>query len=277
MSKEVIIELVKSLSGAAILVLSKSKVSNQSVRSLSKIIRIDNPSDLTTEDMCNLSDNSDGLLAYRGSSVDRDNGLAICPGKGGLIKSYYEWSGQFPFGGVNRRDGTTTLWVNSTGIVKPIFLSEPQKRNVHFKTSQIGESDTFVAEGMAPVVMTDKHIWVWSGDTYKEDLGTEEVLLFRVPSVSTPTQLLELSKHYPFLTVGLREGGKYYLRARNPAAKSENDVHFECDSTCLLEVRLQNVAGVREVKSLVRIDTQNINFMSYLDIEGEVLEVVKSI
>lgn len=277
-SKETVIEVLKSTSSSRIVVVSKTKKSNQAVKLLSKIIHIRNTEDLTSEDICNLSDNSDGLFAYRGKlETGTGNGLAICPGKGGLIQSYFDWAGQFPFRGVNRRDDTTTLWVGQTGVVKPIYLSEPQKYDVCFKTSWVDDSDTFVAEGMAPIVRHNKPVWVWQGDTYKEGRSAEEVLLFKVPSVATPTQLLELSKHYPFITVGLQEDGTYYLRIRNPASSPMHDVGFKCDSTYLLEVRLQKVHGVHTVKSLLTIDTCNINFNTYIDIEGEELEILKSL
>lgn len=277
MSKEAVIDVLKSLNSNLIVVVSKSKskIRNQSVVSSSKIIHIDNTEELTTEDICNLSDTSDGLFAYRGSITGTDNGLCICPGAGGFIETYKDWSGNFAFGGVNRRDGTTTLWVNSTGVIKPIFLFEPEKHDVRFKTSQIESSDIFVAEGMAPIVRHNKRIWVWSGDTHNEDSPEGEVYLFKVPSTATPTQLLELTRHYQFLSVGLNGEGRPHLRVRNPA--SNTDAYFLSDSTYLLEVILQNVDGVRQVKSLVVVDTRNINFKSYIDIDGEVLEVVKSI
>lgn len=275
MSKETVIDVLKSTSSSHIVVVSKTKKSNQAVKLLSKIIHIRNTEDLTSEDICNLSDNSDGLFAYRGNLIHgTDTGLAICPGKEGLIHSYGDWAGQFPFRGVNRRDDTTTLWVSQTGVVKPIYLSEPQKYDVPFKTSLIEDSDTFVASGMANLVR-NKPVWVWSGDTYKEERDAEEVLLLKVPVDATPTQMLELSKHYRFITVGILGCGKPYLRLLTTSSK--NEFSYSGSRSELLEVRLHKVDGVQQIKSLLTVDTRNINFNSYIDIEGEVLEVVKSI
>jgi hypothetical protein len=276
MSKETVIDVLKSTSSSHIVVVSKTKKSNQAVKLLSKIIHIRNTEDLTSEDICNLSDNSDGLFAYRGKlETGTGNGLAICPGKGGLIQSYLDWAGQFPFRGANRRDDTTTLWVGQTGVVKPIYLSEPQKYDVCFKTSWVDDSDTFVAEGMAPIVRHNKPVWVWQGDTYKEGRSAEEVLLLKVPVDATPTQMLELSKHYRFITVGILGCGKPYLRLL--VTYSKNEFCYSGSRSELLEVRLHTVDGVQQIKSLLTVDTRNINFNPYIDIEGEELEIVKSI